>query len=94
MKKIILNVGRWIIDLSIEILFVAVIIVGILFWSEETKGFCIAGMVGGFALISVSSYFLYLIIDINENINKLVKIKQAEILQPQNEIAENEQTQK
>lgn len=93
MKKFILNVGRWFIDLLIEFLFVAVIIAGILLWSEETKGFCIAGIIGGIAIISISSYFLYLIIDINDKLSKLVKLKESENLQPQNEVAENKNTQ-
>lgn len=78
MKKIILNVGRCFINLLIEIAFVAVIIAGVLFWSEETKGLCIAIIIGGIAIISIFSYFLYLIIDISDNLYKLVQIKEVE----------------
>lgn len=76
MKKFILNVGGWFTDLLLEIAFVGVIIVGILFWSEETKGLCIGIIIGGIAIISIFSYFLYLVIDINDCLHKLIRIKE------------------
>lgn len=79
MKDFVIAIGRKSIDFISSLLFAVVLICGIFcLFDKETFWIGIAIIFGGFSIVSLSLYFLYLIIDISDSLYKLVKFKENE----------------
>lgn len=79
MKDFVIALGRKCIDFISGLLFAVIVVFGLIYlFDKETFWVGIAIIFGGFSIVSLSLYFLYLIIDISDSLYKLVKFKENE----------------